>query len=188
MARRRPTEPTVNPARGAALVVAAVVIGLLLLRNGLDTSEVVTASKGDKTSDTSKDKTGESGASTSTTQPARSPAQVTVIVLNGTSVSGAAGKFSTAIGSAGYTMLPPGDAATKIPATQIFFTPGFQREAVAVALAAGAPATLTPAALPTPPPGDIGAANVVVVVGTDLANVTPTTAAPSASSTTSTTR
>jgi hypothetical protein len=32
MARRRPAEPTVNPARGAALVVVAVLIGLFLLR------------------------------------------------------------------------------------------------------------------------------------------------------------
>ncbi len=186
MARRRPTEPTVNPARGAALVVVAVVIGLLLLRNGLDTSEVVTSTKPDKSGSTSTDKSGATGTTT-TTAPARSPAKVTVIVLNGTPTGGAAGKYSTALASAGYQMLKPGDAATKIPATQVFFTPGYEREAAAVALAAGAPATLTPAALPTPPPGDVGAANVVVVVGTDLANVTPTTAAPTASSTTSTT-
>ena len=44
MARRRPAEPTANPARGAALVVVAVVIGLFLLRNGLDTSEAITNS------------------------------------------------------------------------------------------------------------------------------------------------
>ena len=46
MARRRPAEPTANPARGAALVVVAVVIGLFLLRNGLDTSEAVTTNGG----------------------------------------------------------------------------------------------------------------------------------------------
>jgi len=185
MARRRPTEPTVNPARGAALVVVAVVLGLLLLRNGLDTSEVVTSSKGDSTT---KDKGSDGGGdpgTTTTTIPLKAPSAVSVIVLNGTSVGGAAGKYSTAIGTAGYTMLAPGDAATKIPATQIFFAPGFEREAKAVALAAGAPASLTPAAMPTPPPGEVGAANVVVVIGTDLAGVTPTTAAPT--STTSTT-
>ena len=42
MARRRPAEPAANPARGAALVVVAVLIGLVLLRNGLDTSEAIT--------------------------------------------------------------------------------------------------------------------------------------------------
>lgn len=175
MARRRPTEPTINPARGAALVVVAVVVGLLLLRNGLDTSEVVTASKDDKS--TTKDTDGGStDGSTTTTVAPRAPSEVTVIVLNGTSVGGAAGKYSTAIGTVGYQMLAPTDAATKIPATQVFFAPGFEREAMAVALAAGAPATLTPAALPTPPPGEVGTANVVVVIGTDLASLTPTTA------------
>lgn len=177
MARRRPSEPTVNPARGAALVVVAVLLGLVLLRNGLDTSEVVTSSNGDDTSTDGGDGGGDDGADeeTTTTLAARSPAEVAVVVLNGTSVSGAAGKYSTAIGSAGYQMLDPGDAATKIPATQVFFTPGFEREAAAVALAAGAPATVIPAPLPTPPPGEVGAANVVLVIGADLASLTPTT-------------
>lgn len=188
MARRQPTEPTVNPARGAALVVVAVLLGLLLLRNGLDTSEVVTSSKGDDTgSDSGGDTGGDAGVDTTTTVPLKAPAEVTVIVLNGTSVGGSAGKYSTAIGSAGYQMLEPGDAATKIPATQVFFAPGYELEAAAVALAAGAPATLTPAALPTPPPGEVGAAHVVVVIGTDLANLTPTTAAPATADTTTTT-
>lgn len=193
MARRRPAEPTANPARGAALVVVAVVIGLFLLRNGLDTSEVVTSSKDDSSStdggSSETDEGTDADSETTTTLAVRSPAEVTVIVLNGTSVSGAAGKYSTAIGTAGYQMLEAGDAATKIPATQVFFTPGFEREAAAVALAAGAPATVTPAALPTPPPGEVGAANVVVVIGADLANLTPTTAAATDTSepTTSTT-
>lgn len=187
MARRRPTEPTVNPARGAALVVVAVVVGLLLLRNGLDTSEVVTSSKDNTTEDSGKDAGKDTSTETTdTTVAAKSPAEVTVIVLNGTSVGGAAGKYSTAIGSAGYQMLEPGDAATKIPATQVFFTPGYEREAVAVALAAGAPGTVTPVALPTPPPGEVGAANVVVVIGADLANLTPTTAAGGSNTTTTT--
>jgi hypothetical protein len=180
MARRRPTEPTVNPARGAALVVAAVLLGLVLLRNGLDTSEVVTSSndKGSSTdgsSDAGTDEATDTGEETTTTLAARSPAEVSVVVLNGTSVGGAAGKYSTAIGSAGYQMLEPGDAATKIPATQVFFTPGFEREAAAVAIAAGTPATVTPAPLPAPPPGEVGTANVVIVIGADLASLTPTT-------------
>ncbi len=186
MARRRPTEPTVNPARGVALVVVAVVVGLLLLRNGLDTSEVITASKGDSSQKTDSGN-GEGDTSTTTTIPARDPSTVTVIVLNGTSVSGAAGKYTTAIASAGYQMLDPGDATTKIPATQVFYAFGFEREAAAVAASAGAPSSLTPTAMPTPPPGEVGAANVVVVIGTDLASLTPTTTpttAPAASSTT----
>lgn len=190
MARRRPTEPTINPARGAALVVVAVLVGLVLLRNGLDTSEVVTSSPGSDSStdgsDSATDST-DTGEETTTTLAARAPAEVTVIVLNGTSVGGAAGKYSTAIGSAGYQMLEPGDAATKIPTTQVYFTPGYELEAAAVALAAGAPATVIPVALPTPPPGEVGTANVVLVIGADLASLTPTTVTTVAGDTTTTT-
>jgi hypothetical protein len=193
MARRRPSEPTINPARGAALVVVAVLLGLVLLRNGLDTSEVVTSSNGSDSStdgsDDGSDST-DSDEETTTTLATRPPTEVAVVVLNGTSVGGAAGKYSTALASAGYQLLDPGDAATKIPATQVFFTPGFELEAAAVALAAGAPATLIPAALPTPPPGEVGAANVVLVIGADLASLTPTTvttvAAPEDTTTTTT--
>ena len=103
MARRRPTEPTVNPARGAALVVVAVLLGLVLLRNGIDTSEVVTSTRDDskEADDGGTDEGTDEGAEeTTTTLAVRPPAEVTVIVLNGTSTSGVAGTYSTAIGSA----------------------------------------------------------------------------------------
>jgi hypothetical protein len=160
-------------------VVVAVLLGLVLLRNGLDTSEVVTSSNGSDSSTDGSDDGSDAGTDsdeeTTTTLATRPPTEVAVVVLNGTSVGGAAGKYSTALASAGYQLLDPGDAATKIPATQVYFTPGFELEAAAVALAAGAPATLIPAALPTPPPGEVGAANVVLVIGADLASLTPTT-------------
>lgn len=184
MARRRPTEPTVNPARGAALVVAAVLVGLFLLRNGLDTSEVVTSSKDGSSATDDGGDGADSSETTETTVAVRSPAEVTVIVLNGTTVNGAAGKYSTALASAGYQMLEAGDAPAKVPASQVYFTAGFEQEAAAVAVAIGAPATLTPAALPTPPPGEVGAANVVVVIGTDIASLTPTTVAAAGTTTT----
>lgn len=190
MARRRPSEPTVNPARGAALVVVAVLLGLVLLRNGLDTSEVVTSSpdrtatdEGGDEGDGGTDEGTDEGSDTPTTVPVRPPAEVSVIVLNGTSVAGVAGSYSEALGTAGYQMLDPGNATTKTGVTLVYFTEGFEAEAAAVAVAAGAPATVVPQPLPDPPPGDVGAANVVVVIGTDLASVTPTTAPASTDTT-----
>ena len=179
MARRRPAEPTVNPARGAALVVVAVVIGLFLLRHGLDTSEAVTNS-GRPTSQGSTHTTEKGGGTTTTTVAPRKPAQVPTIVLNDSGVAGVAGKYSKALTAAGYQLTnlgganadAPGDAAT----TSVFFAPGFKAEAAAVAKALGAPASVVPAALPTTPPGPIASADVVVVIGTDLANLTPPTA------------
>jgi len=190
MARRRPTEPTVNPARGAALVVVAVLLGLVLLRNGIDTSEVVTSTRGDseEADDGGSDEgTDEGVAETTTTLAVRRPAEVTVIVLNGTSTSGVAGTYSTAIGSAGYQMLEPSNATSQTPTTLVHFVEGFEAEAAAVAVAAGVPATVTPTPIPDPPPGEVGAANVVVVIGTDMATVTPTTAAAADATATETT-
>ena len=185
MARRRPAEPTVNPARGAALVVVAVLIGLFLLREGLDTSEAVTTNSSDKGGDSSdssdsSDSTDEGGSTTSTTLAARAPADVPTIVLNDSGISGSAGTYSDVLLAAGYQLTNPdganadaeGDAATTI----VYFAPGFQAEAAAVAAVIGAPDTVVPTELPTTPPGPIAGASVVVVLGTDLANVPPPTA------------
>ena len=187
MARRRPTEPTVNPARGAALVVVAVLLGLVLLRNGIDTSEVVTSTPDDsgEETDAGSDEGTDEGATdegdeTPTTVAVRAPAEVSVIVLNGTSVAGTAGKYSDAVASAGYQMLEPGNATSQTPTTLVYFVEGYEAEAAAVATAAGVPATVSPVPLPEPPPGEVAGANVVVVVGTDIASLTPTTAAADA--------
>ncbi len=184
MARRRPTEPTVNPARGAALVVVAVVIGLFLLRNGLDTSEAITSNGGGPASDSSDSSDGDDGTddgTTTTTVAVRPPAEVPTIVLNGTTVGGAAKTYSDALAAAGYTLTNPAgandDADGDAAATVIYFAPGFEAEAAAVGVAIGAPSTVAPTALPATPPGPIAGASVVVVLGTDLASVTPTTVA-----------
>jgi hypothetical protein len=191
MARRRP-EPTANPARGAALVVIAVVIGLFLLRNGLDTSEAVTTNGGgdqNASGNGGGDGGGDGGAdgTTTTTVALRAPADVPTIVLNDSGIAGAAGAYSNVLKSLGYQLTNPdganadadGDAAT----TVIYFAPDFEAEAAAVATAIGAP-TIVPTPLPTTPPGPIAGASVVVVIGVDLANVTPTTAAAGDTTTT----
>ena len=180
MARRRPAEPTANPARGAVLVVAAVVVGLVLLRNGLDTSETFTPSTTDGSTD-STDTATDSSATDSTDDTVapivRSPQQVATIVLNDSAVDGAAGRYSDFLANLGYSLVDPagrtssvaGNAAT----TQVLYGPGFESEAAVVAAALGVPATSVQA-LGTTLPGDIGGANVVVVLGTDIASTEPT--------------
>jgi|GEM_PF-3441467 len=181
MARRRPAEPTANPARGAALVVVAVLIGLFLLRNGLDTSEAITSNTGDGEQATDSTDPGASDegtdGTTTTTVATRAPGEVPTIVLNDSGIAGAAGIYSDALTAAGYKLTNPdganADADGDAAGTLIYFAPGFEVEAAAVAAAIGAPATVVPAALPTVPPGTIASASVVVVIGTDLASVTP---------------
>ena len=192
MARRRPAEPSVNPARGAALVVVAVVIGLFLLREGLDTSEAVSTGSKEEATDSSdsggSDSTDQGTDETTTTTVAgRPPGEVPTIVLNDSGIAGAAGSYSEVLAVAGYQLTNPdganadaeGDAATTI----VYFAPGFDADAAGVAAAIGAQ-TLVPTPLPTTPPGPIAGASVVVVIGTDLAGVTPTTAAGGETTTT----
>jgi hypothetical protein len=178
MARRRPTEPAANPTRGAILVVVAVVLGLFLLRNGLDTTEAVRASNDDRGSQRDDEQApgeegdGEEGETTETTVPVRAPAEVPTVVLNGTNVAGVAGRFNDHLAAAGYPMGTPANASPKVDATAVYFLPGYDREAAAVAAAIGAPETAV-APLPATVPGEIGGAQVVVVIGADLAAVGP---------------
>lgn len=187
MARRRSAEPVANPARGAALVVVAVVIGLFLLRNGLDTSEAIRTQGGssdgtEATDDTADAGTDEGTDDTTTTTAAvvgRPPAEVPTIVLNGSGVTGAAGRYSEFLAGLGYTLTNPAgaNADSNTDTTLVYFAPGFDAEAAAMVAALGSPAGVVPAPLPTTPPGPIAAASVVVVLGSDIGNTTPTTAA-----------
>jgi hypothetical protein len=179
MARRRPTEPTANPARGAVLVVVAVVIGLFLLRNGIDSSTTVSSDGSDAgvaTDEGATDEGATDDATTSTTAALRTPVEVGVIVLNDSGVTGAAGKYSDAIAAAGYTLTNaegetstlPGDR----PVTQVLYTEGFEQEAAVLGTSLGVQGTEVQP-LGTTLPGPIAGANVIVVLGTDLANVDP---------------
>jgi hypothetical protein len=183
MARRRTAEPTATPARGVILVVAAVLLGIFLLRHGLDTSVDVRGTPQTTSDGGTAGATTDGSSTTSTSLAVRPPAQVPTIVLNGTATSGAAKKYSDALGQAGYNLTnPTGATATAhVTSTEVLYAPGFQKEASAVATAIGAPQTAV-APLGTTLPGSTSGADVIVVLGPDLA-----TKAPPTSSTTSTT-
>jgi hypothetical protein len=185
---RRATEPAASPVRGAILVVVAVAVGVFLLRNGLDTDVAVTADDGgpETTAPTSDDGDdgddggdgGDGGATddtepTQTTVAVRPPAEIRVIVLNGSSVTGAAGTWSDGLQANGYNMLEPGNANASVETTQVFHQGGFRQEAAGVVQALGSPAGVSPQRLGDAPPGEVGDANVVVVVGPDLASGQP---------------
>ena len=156
-------EPSASPVRGAILVVVAVVIGLILIRNGVDTD--VSAEGGGDSPETS----GSSDETTTTTAPLRPPAQVKVVVANGSGVDGAAGKLTTTLQGMGYATGNPADAPANVSATVVYFAAGFEGEAQAVATAIGGqPAIAQP--MPTPPPiADTQSASVLIMLGPDLA-------------------
>ncbi|HEX8804757.1 MAG TPA: LytR C-terminal domain-containing protein [Acidimicrobiales bacterium] len=161
-----------NPARGVALIATAVILGLFILRNGFDdgsssgaTSTTAEPTAGDTTATTgAPDGTGTTAAAPA----ARPPGEVTVIVANTTSVGGAAGQLSQTISDAGYLTAPATDSPQAVDATQVLYLDGYQADAAAVAGVIQAPATAV-AALPDPPPVELAGAQVVVLLGPDLA-------------------
>jgi hypothetical protein len=156
-----------------------VLVGLFLLRNGLDTSTTITSKPNGSTTagtDGTTNTTVSDGATTGpgSTVAVRAPGQVPTIVLNGSGVKGAAKKYSAALAAKGYDLTNPdgANATAEVTATQVQYAPGFDREAAAVATAVGAPTT---AAVPlgTTLPGTTAGASVIVVLGPDLGSKVP---------------
>lgn len=163
-------------ARGLVLLAVALLIGIVLLNaTDADPPGSTVSARGD--SDTSADEgAGDEGdegdaadAPTTvpppTTAPAKPPKDVKVIVANGSDVNGAAGNAKSALDPGGYNMLAPANAP-KVPETSVYFSPGYEADAAAVAAALGLPDT-TIKAIPAPPPFDTKGAHVAVVIGAD---------------------
>jgi hypothetical protein len=160
-------------AKGALLIGVAVVIGIVLLQQvDNDTKRPVgaaTATTKPKTKPTTTTTTS-AGATTTTTvasAPAKSPAQLRVIVLNGGAASGLAAQMATHLKQVGYTSQPQ-DANNwtdhRQQGNSVLCKPAFQREAAALSLAVGQGTTM--AAYPSTPPAVIQSeVDCIVVVG-----------------------
>jgi hypothetical protein len=70
-------------------------------------------------------------------EPLRSRSRVSVLVLNGNGVSGAAGTEATQLLARGYRHALPGDAQGTYARSVVLFRPGWQREARRLARDAG---------------------------------------------------
>lgn len=173
---------SVRVGRGIALVAVGVALGVILLHTvgRPQAGSVASVAAAPSASST----TATAAPATTTTAAARPPAQVKTLVANGTKTSGAGSKVSDTLRKAGYNVLAPTNTTTTAASSAVLFLPGYASEAGAVATALGlAPATVMP--LPTPSPvANAQAANVVVVVGPDLAGqAAPATGASTTSTT-----
>jgi hypothetical protein len=171
---RPPTGPTrgPSPVRGVVLVAVAAVLGFFLLRaiddtgGGPDVGEIEDAGD-DAQADAGSDTT--AAPSETTAPPARPPEQVIVLVANASGVSGAAAEQTTAIQGGGYQVVAPTNAPANVETTQVLATAGFEAEAAALATSIGAPEGAVQA-MPDPPPLDLAGANLLVMLGPDLAS------------------
>lgn len=159
-----------SPAKGVILVVVAVLIGFALLQDQDSSTAQVAVGADDDPAETVDDgDDAEVVESTTTTAAARPPSEVKVLVANGSEVNGAAGAQADALEALGYVTGNPANAEL-VPATVVYFTPGYQAEAEELATAIDAAAAAV-TALPTPAPvADMQLSNVLVVVGPDLAS------------------
>jgi len=156
-------------ARGVALIIAAVLLGIVLLK-ATDSSSVEAVDTGTTAGQsTGHTTTTEAGGSSTTTSAKHDPASVTVLVLNGAGINGLASTIGNKLTAANYVVAEP--ANTKAPADEsaVYYAAGYQADAEAIA------ALLTPAPkvspMPQPPPvDDLKGAHVVVVAAADLAN------------------
>lgn len=184
-------------ARGLLLLALALLIGVVLLNaTDADPPGAVVSARGD--SDTpsgngsSSDAAGGPSATTAvpattttTAAPARAPKDVKVIVANASAVRGAAGNVKKVLDPAGFNVLSPANSAA-VPETSVYFTPGYEPDAVAVAKVLTLPGT-TVKPLPAPAPFDTKGANVAVLLGADQATkfaAAPTTGAGAGATTT----
>jgi LytR cell envelope-related transcriptional attenuator len=160
------------------LAVVAVVAGFLILRNITDDDDGSSSTVDDPTAqDTTT--TAPVGLETTTAVPTTTVAPIvtegaTVVVANASGVPGSAGRMSTELATAGFTMAEATNATSgQLEQSVVYYDP-----AVAAAQAvAGSVATmmggLTVEAVPTPPPIEGGALNgsgVVVMLGTAQAD------------------
>jgi hypothetical protein len=170
--------------RGAALLGIAVLIGVILLRTA--PSETVSSVKTTKTTTRTTAKPAASGVTvpqTTTTAAPRQPAQITVTVANGTNVSGAAQRIKSQLLQSGYNVVSATNATSTTNATTtVSYLPGFQQEAVILATSLSLPATAAAAIPPPPPVSDTKGADLVVVVGADLASQLSSASGPPATS------
>jgi hypothetical protein len=161
---RRPATAGFSAARGAALVAVAVIVGIVLLQAIDDGNDGPVGDGGPAstttttTSSTSTDSSGNPTTSTTKTA-ALPPAQVTVRVLNGSGVAGAAGTLTNTLKAKGYKTLVASDAAPR-SGTVVYAKSG--RQAECTTLSASVPNSKVQA-MPSPAPGGQDADCIVVI-------------------------
>jgi hypothetical protein len=165
--------------RGAVLVAIAAVLVFLVLRGAADNSQypLVSGSEAEPTATTapelelSSDDAVAVGAGTVEvdTSLARDNSEVSVLVANGTAVTGQASRLTTQLRNQGFMTREPRNADEQTAST-IFYRPGFASEAAVVRVVLDVATPIAPMPEPDPFIGDgidLAPVNVLVLVGAD---------------------
>jgi hypothetical protein len=164
--------------KALAVVAVAVVVGVLILHRTSSSSP-----SGAHATTTAHHSTSTTTAppATSSTVPAstvavRPPSSVKLRVLNGVLTGNLAGQMSAKLAAnPGYNTLAPDNATRKVLTSSIYVvTPGYGPEALALAqtlgLASTGIVTAPPPANAPIPTADLNGANLILIIGPDLAD------------------
>jgi hypothetical protein len=168
--------------KAVLVIVVVILIGVAVLHRS---GKPVSASSSSTAPPTTHGATQPNRPATATTTTVPAPTTTTTLVpvssvkltvLNGTGISGVAKQWSEKLkANPGYDTLAPDNATKNVTASAIYvITPGYQAEAAALAKTVGLPATAVNPTVPAPasapiPAGDREAANLVLIIGPDLA-------------------
>jgi hypothetical protein len=181
--RRGSTRTGVSPVVQVGLVVVALVVGFIILRSAFDGDD---GSAADTTETTAAD-SATTDVGPTTTDSTTDLTTAKVLVVNGAGVQGLAGRVTDALETSGVPTLDPATANSKFQGSGVYGSTGFERQAQAVANMLGISAVQAfPAQFPLEDPNALGDANVVVILGTDLAEFSGVTATTAAGSTATT--
>jgi LytR cell envelope-related transcriptional attenuator len=178
--------------RGLALLVVAIVIGVLVLDRSQPAS-LSQASVRSSTTPTTSRPSSRSAArgrsrhansrgapSPTTTVP---PAQVKTLVANGTQTTGLAARVGAKLQTDGYDVLSPVNATQQVTASAVYYISGSSAAATEVASALGlSSSSVHPLPSSSPPVSSAEGAQVVVVAGPDLATRFPASSTPTTAS------
>jgi hypothetical protein len=169
-----------NAGRTVLLVVIAIILGIFIVRQIPDSNKD-TAGTGGNTATTAKKSTGKTTTTSvhdTTTLPTTTTTinlnDAKVLVLNASGIAGSAGKWATALSTNGIPTITPGNAKKVFDTSAIYYLPGFDR--LASAIQAKVPSLPYGGPVPTgdlAPADTYGGANIVVVLGKDLAASVP---------------
>jgi len=187
--RGRPDGPT-SLGRGILIVVVALALGIYLVQLGGGkpavpvsararpaTTAPSSAGKGRASTSTSPTSAPtQSTAPTSTTAGARPNPAVRVLVANASHTTGIAAYYSKVLTSDGWGALTPTNALTVVSTAIVAYQPGQQAAASEIASELGLSASSVAAVSAATPVNVTPSADVVVVVGLNLAAKAPATA------------
>ncbi|MEA2686155.1 MAG: hypothetical protein QOE93_1350 [Actinomycetota bacterium] len=164
-------------ARGAILLAVAAVLGIVLLQAfdtdfdgaGVGIDVGTTLPSGGSTGSTLPS----APSNTTSTIGGRAPAEVAVLVANGTGIRGLGGQTAETLKALGYNTLTAVDSTRALEASAVQYAEGYESEARAIALTLGLlPTAAQPLNSPAVP--DTQGAQVIVLLGADVARTSST--------------